>query len=72
MGVKLNKTKMLDLSWRKNKDLLAAEIPAEIRKLTKWTVLQKLASIYDPLGITSLTSIIGKIIYHEIYDSRIS
>ena len=45
LGVKLNETKMLSLSWKKNKDLIAVEIPSEIRKLTNRTVPQKLPSI---------------------------
>ena len=53
LGMKLNETKMLGLAWKKNRDLLAVEIPSEIKKLTKRTVIQKLASIYNPPGIIS-------------------
>ena len=70
--MKLNETKVLGLPWKKDKDLLAVEIPSEIQKLTKLTVLQKVASIYDPLGIISPPTIIGKIIYCDICGSRIS
>ena len=70
--MKSNETKKLGLSWIKNKDLLAVEIPSEIKYLTKQTVLQTLASICDvPLGIMSPTTIIGKIIYCDICDSKI-
>lgn len=57
-GVKLNQVKMLGLSWKKNKDLLAVKIPSEMKKLTKRTVLRKLASIYDHLGVISPATII--------------
>ena len=72
LGVELNETKMLGLSWKKDKDFLAREISSEIKKLTKRTTLQKLASTYDHLGIISPTTIIGKIIYRDICDSQIS
>ena len=62
LGVKLNETKMLGLPWNKDEDALAVEILSEVKKLTKRTILLKLASIYDRLGIISLTTIIGKII----------
>ena len=72
LGVKSNETKMLGLPWKKDKDLLAVEIPSKIKKLTKRAILQKLASIYDPLGIISPTTIIRKIIYCDICESKIS
>ena len=58
LGMKLNEIRMLGLSWKKDKDMLAVEISSEMKKLTKQTILQKLASIYVPLGITSPTTII--------------
>ena len=72
LGVKLNETKMLGLPWNKDEDTLAAEIPSEVKKLRKRTILQKLASIYDPLGIISPATIIGKIIYRDVFDSKLS
>ena len=70
--MKLNQTKILGLIWEKDKDLLAVEIASEMRKLTKRTILQKMASICDTLSIISTTTTIGKIICHGICDSRIS
>lgn len=72
LGMKLNEIKTLGLVWGKDKDLLAVEIPSEIKNLTKRTILQKLASMYDPLGIISPNTTIGKIIYRDICDSRVS
>ena len=72
LGMKLNQMKTLGLIWGKDKDLLAVEIPSEIKNLTKRTILQKLASMYDPLGIISPNTTIEKIIYRNICDSRVS
>ena len=70
--MKLNETKILRFPWNKDKDTLAVEIPSEVKKLTKRTILQKLASIFDRLGIISPTTIIGKIIYRDVCNSRLS
>ena len=72
LEVKLNETKMLGLPWNRDEDTLAVEIPSAVKKLTKRTILQKLASIYDPLRIISPTKIIGKTIYRNICDSKLS
>ena len=48
------------------------EIPSEVKKLIKRTTLQKLASIYDPLGIIPPTAIIGETIYCDVCDSNLS
>ena len=72
LRVKVNETKMLGLPWNKDEDTLTVEIPSEVRKLTKRTILQKLGSIYDPLRIISPTTIIRKIIYRDVCDSKLS
>ena len=38
--MKLNETKMICLSWKKNKKVLTVEIPCKIKELTKRTLLQ--------------------------------
>ena len=68
----LNETKTLGFPWDKDEDTLAVEIPSEVKKLTKRIILQKLASICDPLGVTSPTTIIKKAIYHDVCDSKLS
>ena len=70
--MKLNENKMLGLPWNNDKDTLAVEIPSEVKKLTKRTILQKPASICDPLGMISPTTIIGKNIYRDLCDSKLS
>ena len=60
LGVESNETKMLGLSQKKDNDLLDVEKQSEIKKPTKRKILQKLASIYDILGIMSPITIIVK------------
>ena len=52
--------------------MLALEVLSEKKKLTKQRTLQKLASIYDPIGIILPTTITGKIVYHDLWDFKIS
>ena len=49
LGVKLNETKMLGLTWNKDENTIAVEIPSDVEKLAKQTIFQKLTSTYDPL-----------------------
>ena len=55
---KLKEGKRLGLSWEKEKDFLAMEILLEIKKSTKQTILQKLASTYYHFYITAPVAII--------------
>ena len=70
--MKSNETKLLGLPWNKDEDTLAVEITSEVKKMKKQTILQKLGSIYDPFGIISPTTIIGKIIYRDVCDYKLS
>ena len=63
---------MLGLSSKKDRHMLALEVLSEKKKLTKQRTLQKLASIYDPIGIILPTTITGKIVYHDLWDFKIS
>ena len=49
LGVKLNETKMLGLTWNKDENTIAVEIPSDVEKPAKQTIFQKLTSTYDPL-----------------------
>ena len=64
LGVKLNETKMLGLSWKNEKYFLAV-------KYHRKSKLLELASIYNSLGIISLSTIIRKMAYCDICYSEI-
>ena len=58
-------TKLLGLEWDKSEDTLAITFPQEDTNPTKRAILGKLARIYDPLGLTSPTTLQGKLIYRD-------
>ena len=51
---------MLGLPWDKNEDTIAVTFPEVPPEVTKREMLQFLASIYDPLGLTSSMSLVLK------------
>ena len=65
-------TKLLGLEWDKSEDTLAITFPQENTKPTKRTILGKLAHIYDPLGLTSPTTLQGKLIYRDSYALKLA
>ena len=58
-------TKLLGLEWDKSEDTLAITFPQEDTNPTKRATLGKLTRIYDPLGLTSPTTLQGKLIYRD-------
>ena len=52
-----------------NDDTLLISFGSKDHEITKRGVLQKLASNYDPLGLASPLTLMGKIIYRDICDS---
>ena len=48
--------------------MLSITLTKEYGTATKRGVLLKLAKIYDPLGLVSPTTLVGKLIYHDICD----
>ena len=71
LGVKNDETKLLGMKWNKSTDQLAVVFPAvESKEDTKRTVLSKLASIFDPLGLAAPVTLSGKFIYRDVCDSR--
>ena len=69
LGVKPDETKMLGLPW----DMMAvtSAAPPPPPEVMKRETVRFLASIYDPLGIASPVSLVGKILYQDICDQRI-
>ena len=72
LGVKAGETKLLGLPWNKADDKIAVQFQkSEVSTPTKREVLSNIAKIYDPLGVVSPTSLIGKLLYREICDRKI-
>ncbi len=66
LGVKENDTKLLGLSWNKEHDTIHISTKLENEtELTKRGILKKLASVYDPLGLISPITLVGKIIFRD-------
>ena len=66
-------TKILRVSWDKNRDNLSIVIPEFNKKLlTKRSVSSYIASIYDPLGLISASHVIGKVICRKLCDKKLT
>jgi hypothetical protein len=62
---------LLGLSWQKTSDTISINIPSEPATPTKRGTLQKLARIYDPLGLVSPQTLQGKLIYREMCQKKV-
>lgn len=73
LGVKSQETKLLGVPWNKTKDKIGVAFPCTGKEVsTKRTVLSEIASIFDPLGLVSPVSVLGrKMIYRDICDSNL-
>ena len=56
---------LLGLAWNKNEDTISVTISNEEVPATKRGVLTKVAKMYDPLGLASPLSLMGKMLYRE-------
>ena len=65
-----NPSKILGITWDKKDDTLEVQVPepSDNQLLTKRGILSHLASIYDPLGMISPTTVKGKQIYRDACD----
>ena len=63
-------SRILSVSWNKERDTVSVEVPTEQAKLTKQGILAKLAKIYDPLGLISPETLRVKLIYRAVFDSK--
>ena len=62
---------MLGLTWNKSNDTLAVGFPTKPAETTRREILQFLASVYDPLGIVSPVTLVGKLIFREACDRHL-
>ena len=65
------KTSILGISWNKQDDQLDVKFPQLQTEATKRGVLQYLTSVYDPIGLISLTLVREKMTFREIYNLKI-
>lgn len=65
-------TKLLGLGWDKRKDSISVVKPDEVPATTKRNALSQLAKLYDPLGLVSPMTLLGKNLFREMCESRIS
>ena len=71
LGVKTGETKLLGITWNKETDTIEVNFPKPLTEITKREVLGKIARVYDPLGLASPTTLVGKIVYRDACDTRI-
>ena len=72
LGVKEGETKLLGLPWNKTDDQIAVQFQkSDFSTPTKREVLSNIAKIYDPLGVVSPMSLVGKMLHREICDCKI-
>ena len=58
--------------WDKLGDFLIVIVPTEKAEKTKRGILAKIARIYNPLGVASLLTLCGKLLYRDARSLRIS
>ena len=70
LGTKLSETKILCLTWDKQKDTFEICTPIYSQRLTESNVL-KAISIYHTLGFISLVLLKGKILFQNLCNMKI-
>ena len=72
LGTKPKETKILGLLWDKGEDSFIIQVPNINKNATKRNILSTLPSMYDPLGLVSRCLLLGKIIYRNLCDLKVS
>ena len=72
LGVSRPGTKLLGLTWDKDKDTFKVGSDKNKTISTKRNALSQLAKIYAPLGLASPTTLQGKILYREMCEINIA
>ena len=70
-GAKPSEGKLLGLPWDRDQDMISVILQITQTETTKRGVLSHLAKIYDPLGLASPVTLIGKQLYRDICDDKI-
>ncbi|CAB4021136.1 Hypothetical predicted protein, partial [Paramuricea clavata] len=71
LRTKPSDTKLLGLGWNKKEDTLFVSLPKQNVEMTKRTVLQTMAKLYDPLGIAAPYLLTAKVIFRDICDRKL-
>ena len=66
-------TKILGVIWRKSVDMLGIDYRPckKVHELTKRGILKSMASVYDPLGLTSPLLLVAKLLYRRICERQL-
>lgn len=70
LGVLRSESKVLGLQWNKSADTLTIPFSKDSSSTTKRGILSKLAKVYDPLGLASPITLLGKMIYRDVCDEK--
>ena len=65
-------SRLLGLTWSKEGDTIGVNFPTEIAQPTKRGILGKVAKIYDPLGLVSPLTLVGKMMYRDACEARVA
>ena len=70
-GVREGETKLLGMPWNKESDTIEVSFPeTTVEKVTKREILATTAKIYDPLGLVSPVTLVGKMLYRQACDMK--
>ena len=63
-------TKLFGLPWNKKEDTLSVDTANKEPATTKRSALSQLASVYDPLGLISPTTLLGKVLCRKMCEAH--
>ncbi|XP_028392667.1 uncharacterized protein LOC114517206 [Dendronephthya gigantea] len=73
LGTKGTETKILGMGWNKAQDRLSVVVNKERDAAsTKREALSQVASVYDPLGLVSPTTLVAKLLYREMCEEQLA
>ena len=70
LGPRQAETKLLGLPWNKKEDTLSVDTVNKKLATTKRSALSQLAIVYDPLGLISPTTLLGKVLYRKMCEAH--
>ena len=70
LGVTSGECGLLELKWKKEIDEIGVAYPSEAAQPSRRSILDKIAKIYDPLGLVSPTILQRKMLYREACDGK--